>query len=632
MASGHGKFGAGGYAPVSPDNSTASPSPPRPLGSLTATPAAGASGSFRVGPSPAHHAPHWRPREYVGSSKLTNYELQEKLGEGTFGEVHKAKHATTGRIVALKRVIVRKEEGKPDEGFPITMIREIKLLRALNHPNIVPLVDMAVKPFDPEKRREASLYLVFPYLEHDLTGLLRNESVNITAGLIKLYMRQLLNGIGYLHSQGVLHRDIKASNLLIDNRGVLRIADFGLARLYSPADVRPLTQCVVTRWYRPPELFMGARTYTGAIDMWGVGCVFGEMLTRRPILQGESEIKQAFKIFDLCGMPTNTVWPGYLDLPDSNIVKQYADTTGVTSYRPDLHNRFKDYSKEAVELLNKLLKLDPADRITAEKALEDEYFMKGEQAIEIGQVPLFPSSHEYDKMKKKDQAVAAAAAANAAANANANAALPPARAGGNDARRGHDGMERRPGDGHRNQRSGGGGGQYGHDGRHGGNGRDGPGRPYNQHNSGGGDRRSYGGGGGGGGGRYGEDKYRGPGGGGRDYREARDYQPRSNRPYQSGPGMPPAGGYVMPGPGMAGPPQMAYASGMGMVAPTGQMYPMYPAQMGPINPAMVGHYPMNVPGIGHPPPHHAGHQPQHYGGYGSHGGGGGSGFIGSYRH
>jgi serine/threonine-protein kinase BUR1 len=169
------------------------------------------------------------------------------------------------------------------------------------------------------------MYMVFPYMEHDLSGLLDNPSVHFDEPQIKCYMLQLLKGLAYLHENHILHRDMKAANLLINNRGILQLADFGLARHYdghTPVAGRPMgegrrdyTGLVVTRWYRPPELLLQLRQYTTAIDVWGVGCVFGEMLKGKPILAGESDPHQLELIWDLMGSPSDEKMPGWKALP-----------------------------------------------------------------------------------------------------------------------------------------------------------------------------------------------------------------------------------------------------------------------------------------------------------------------------
>lgn len=276
------------------------------------------------GRTPAYHAVPLPPvKAFKGCSKIADYEVLRKLGEGTFGEVHQAKSRKTGAVVALKKILMHNEK----DGFPITALREIKLLKLLDHINILRLEEMAVEHSQKtnDKRKKSIMYMVTPYMDHDLSGLLENPSVHFTVPQIKCYMIQLLKGTAYLHEQHILHRDMKAANLLINNKGILQIADFGLARHYegevphaggfTGEAVREYTTLVVTRWYRPPELLLQLRKYTPAIDLWGVGCVFGEMLYGRPILAGESDTRQLEIIFDLVGSPSPETMPGWNLLP-----------------------------------------------------------------------------------------------------------------------------------------------------------------------------------------------------------------------------------------------------------------------------------------------------------------------------
>ncbi|KAL0631742.1 serine/threonine protein kinase, CMGC, CDC2/CDK subfamily [Maublancomyces gigas] len=271
-----------------------------------------------------------KPR-FKGCDGIKAYDIMCKLGEGTFGEVHKARHKASGAMVALKKILMHNAK---EEGFPITALREIKILKMLSHKNIIRLMEMAV-----ERKKErgvigrGTLYMVTPYMDHDLAGLLENPDVTFTEPQIKCYMLQLLDGTKYLHENKVLHRDMKAANLLIDNRGILQIADFGLARKFEEEipvagggggkPGRDYTNCVVTRWYRPPELLLGERAYTSAIDLWGVGCVFAEMYKGKPILQGNSDMDQLMRIFQLCGSPNDKNMPGFDKLPGCDGFRQF---------------------------------------------------------------------------------------------------------------------------------------------------------------------------------------------------------------------------------------------------------------------------------------------------------------------
>ncbi|KAI0129967.1 Serine/threonine-protein kinase bur1 [Xylariales sp. AK1849] len=368
-------------------------------------------------PSPRAFAmQHQRPRDtFVGCSKITDYDLLGKLGEGTFGEVHKARSKQKGNLVALKKIIMHNEK----DGFPITALREVKLLKLLSHKNILRLEDMAVEHHtkNTDKRKRPIMYMVTPYMDHDLSGLLDNPSVHFSDGQIKCYLMQLLQGLQYLHENHILHRDMKAANLLIDNKGILQIADFGLARHYDGTvplrgggggeGKREYTALVVTRWYRPPELLMQLRRYTTAIDMWGVGCVFGEMLVGKPILAGDSDPLQLEIIFDLCGFPTEQTMPGWRQLPGAEGLKERP--------RPgNLAHRFRQWGADAVSLLREMLKLDWKGRVNAMDALEHPYFKNPPYPSRPEDIPTYEDSHELDRRKFHDR----------------RAALPPAPKGG----------------------------------------------------------------------------------------------------------------------------------------------------------------------------------------------------------
>lgn len=376
-----------------------------------------AYGAGNGAPSPRSFAvQHQRPKDsFVGCSKITDYELLHKLGEGTFGEVHKARSKSNGTLVALKKIIMHNEK----DGFPITALREIKLLKLLSHKNVLQLDAMAVEHHtkSTDKRKRPIMYMVMPYMDHDLSGLLENPSVTFTVPQIKCYLKQLLQGLQYLHENHILHRDMKAANLLISNKGILQIADFGLARHYDGQvpvpgggggeGKREYTALVVTRWYRPPELLMSLRRYTTAIDMWGVGCVFGEMLVGKPILSGESDVHQLEIIFDLCGTPTDQNMPGWRQLPGGENIASRPRTGNLST-------RFRDHGGQAISLLKELLMLDWRARVNAVDALEHAYFKSSPYPAKPEDIPFYEDSHELDRRKFQAQ----------------KAALPPAPRGG----------------------------------------------------------------------------------------------------------------------------------------------------------------------------------------------------------
>ncbi|CAE6426783.1 unnamed protein product [Rhizoctonia solani] len=257
------------------------------------------------------------------STTMENYAKLEKVGEGTYGVVYKARDINTGRIVALKKIRLEAE----DEGVPSTAIREISLLKELKDDNVVALLDIVHADSKlylvllDIVHADSKLYLVFEFLDMDLKKYM--ETVNSKNGnrgldkqLIKKFTYQLLAGLRYCHGHRILHRDLKPQNLLIDTNENLKLADFGLARAFG-IPLRTYTHEVVTLWYRSPEVLLGSRHYSTAIDMWSVGCIVAEMVMHgQPLFPGDSEIDQIFKIFRLLGTPNEEVWPGVSQLPD----------------------------------------------------------------------------------------------------------------------------------------------------------------------------------------------------------------------------------------------------------------------------------------------------------------------------
>ncbi|PNS15446.1 hypothetical protein CAC42_705 [Sphaceloma murrayae] len=354
-------------------------------------------------------------RRFRGCAKITDYEITGKLGEGTFGVVSKGLSKRTGSVVALKKILMHNEK----DGFPITALREIKLLKMLSHPNVVQLDEMAVERKKGDGKKRATMYMITPYMDHDLSGMTTNPDIQFTIPQIKCYMLQLLEGLRYLHDSHILHRDMKAANILISNKGQLQIADFGLARHYEGPTPRPghgngdavrdYTTLVVTRWYRPPELLLQLRRYTPAIDIWGAGCVFAELFERRPILEGKTDLNQAEIIFELVGSPNENTMPGWAQLPGCEGVRQWATKRGNISSR--FRTRLGD---DGLDLLQNMLTLDWRKRVNAYDALKHRYFTTDPLPARPEELPRFEDSHELDRRKHHEK----------------RAALPPAPAGG----------------------------------------------------------------------------------------------------------------------------------------------------------------------------------------------------------
>ncbi|CAB3367555.1 Hypothetical predicted protein [Cloeon dipterum] len=303
-------------------------------------------------------------------NNVGKYEKVVKIGQGTFSEVFKARDKKDRtKLVALKKVLMDNEK----QGFPITVLRELKILQLLKHENVVNLIEICCTQASQENKYKPSFYLVFDFCEHDLAGLLSNANVKFSLGEIKHVMQQLLNGLFYIHSNKILHRDLKTANILMTKRGILKLADFGLARAFSvpkTGQQNRYTNRVVTLWYRPPELLLGDRNYGPPVDLWGAGCVMAEMWTRTPIMQGSSEIQQLLLISNLCGSISTDVWPGVEALDLFNKLELPRDLKRKVTDRLIPH--VKD--TYACDLLDKLLTLDPKQRVDSNTALNHNFF------------------------------------------------------------------------------------------------------------------------------------------------------------------------------------------------------------------------------------------------------------------
>lgn len=216
---------------------------------------------------------------------------------------------------------------------------------------------------------------------------------------VKRLLLQLTSGVAYMHENWILHRDIKTSNLLLNNRGQLKIADFGMARYVGDPAPPKLTQLVVTLWYRAPELLMGTRSYGPPVDMWSVGCVFGELLTREPLLQGRNEVDQMSKVFELCGVPTDESWPGFRRLPNARGLKFPKTALAAGSV---IRARFPGLTAAGAALLNDLLALDPGRRPSAADMLRHEYFRQDPKPKPESMFPTFPSKAGQERRRRHE--------------------------------------------------------------------------------------------------------------------------------------------------------------------------------------------------------------------------------------
>jgi len=290
-------------------------------------------------------------RAFGGCRRIEDaYDRLIELGHGTYGEVFKARDKATGEQVAVKKIKMENEK----EGFPITAVREIKilsklaacdqkLLGELMRDNVIRLREIVRSDAHESNFGKGSVYMVFDYMEHDMAGLLERANQqklaeakqrNLTKpeppfapGQVKRYMKQLFLGLALLQANRILHRDLKNANLLVSHDGVLKIADFGLARTFfqpskneessdglkpvqPQSNAQQMTNRVITLWYRPPELCLGAEYYGLQGDMWSAGCIMVEMMTGKAMFPGSNEVDQVHHICSVLGAPTEDTLPG----------------------------------------------------------------------------------------------------------------------------------------------------------------------------------------------------------------------------------------------------------------------------------------------------------------------------------
>jgi len=336
-------------------------------------------------PSPSPSPPRG-PRVFdtmAGCRSVFEYQQLNRIDEGTYGVVFRARDKNTGVVRALKKIKMEKER----EGFPLTALREANILLSMQHPNIVDVTEMVVG------HTLDSVFMVMEFADHDLKGLMETMSKPFSVPEVKCLMLQLLSGVSYLHDNWVLHRDLKTSNVLVNNRGELKICDFGLARQYSDP-LRAYTRVVVTLWYRAPELLLGTKMYDTAIDVWSLGCIMGELLGKEPLFQGKTETDQVDRIFKLLGTPNEKIWPDFPSLPAAKKL-----TTARQQPYNQLRRKFPKISPNGgpcvsdlgFDLLNKLLAYDPKRRVTAEDASTHAFFAEHPPPKEKRDMPTYPS-------------------------------------------------------------------------------------------------------------------------------------------------------------------------------------------------------------------------------------------------
>ncbi|WCJ36226.1 Cyclin-dependent kinase G1 [Euphorbia peplus] len=332
-----------------------------------------------------------------GCRSVYEYERLNEINEGTYGKVYKAKDKRTGEVVALKKMKmdVRGFQNL-DYGFPITALREINILLSFHHPSIVDVKEVVMDGLD-------NVFMVMEHMEHDLKGLMQAMKQPFSTSEVKCLMIQLLGGVKYLHDNWVLHRDLKTSNLLLNNAGELKICDFGMSRFYG-SPLKSYTSLVVTLWYRAPELLMGAKKYSTAVDMWSVGCIMAELLAKEPLFTGKNEIDQLTKVFKILGTPSDTIWPGFSSMPGAkaNFVKQPYNLLRK-KFPASSFIGSSVLSDLGFDLLNKLLTYDPEQRLTADDALNHPWFNEVPLPKSKAFMPTYPPQYSKNRIMLKTE-------------------------------------------------------------------------------------------------------------------------------------------------------------------------------------------------------------------------------------
>ena len=339
--------------------------------------------------------PSWASHNSLlnGCRNVTAYRPIRCIDQGTYGRVFLAEDKETGEPVALKQI--KFETASLNEGFPMTALREVGLLLSMRHPNIIRTREVVIG------RDLDKVYMVMDYMPHNMRDFLEKlpSGTMFTQGEVKCLLQQLLKGLAHVHSKWVMHRDLKTANLLISSSGTLTICDFGLARTHGhPA--RDYTETVVTLWYRAPEVLLGLRTYGVALDMWAVGCIFAEFLTREPLFPARGEAEAVSLIFSLLGTPSSTNWPGWKSLPNVATLRAAERNHPPKSLRGVLklgglgtaHAGGAQLSEAGLDLLLSLLEVNPEKRATAESALQHPWFSEYPPPCDPRLLPAFPAS------------------------------------------------------------------------------------------------------------------------------------------------------------------------------------------------------------------------------------------------
>lgn len=289
-------------------------------------------------------------------SRLDRYERICKIGEGSYGIVFKCRHKETGNVVAIKKFV----ETEDDPLIRKIAMREIRMLKQFKHENLVNLIEVF--------RKKRKLHLVFEYCEHTVLDELERHPKGIAEHHVKRMVWQTIRGIQFCHKNSCIHRDVKPENILITKDGTVKLCDFGFARLLNGPGAE-YTDYVATRWYRSPELLVGDTVYGPPVDIWAIGCLFGEMLTAQPIWPGKSDVDQLYLIQKTLGH----LLPRHKKVFHTNQFFQGVRLPSTPITNP-LEKKYANYDKHALSFLKDCLQMNPEERTTSAEALTHPYF------------------------------------------------------------------------------------------------------------------------------------------------------------------------------------------------------------------------------------------------------------------
>lgn len=329
--------------------------------------------------------------EYTSEVKELSdrYVRIEQIGQGTYGKVYKCRDVVTNEIVALKKINIL----KPLDGFPLSTIREINLLGMLKHENIVALKNIvSVKEGESQTNR---VYLAFEYCEFDLCGLLYTDSCPLSSKHICSYIRQLLLALIECQKKNIVHRDLKPANIFVTRNNIIKVGDFGLARQLNDYNSQ-YTSNVITLYYRAPELLLNCTEYKYEIDIWSVGCIIFEMVTKKTLFRptnAHREVDQLKTIFNLCGTPDLKEWPQFVELDKDGTFRSNPMPSKFMEY---LDHEIPTKYGDAADLIFQMCQLTPSKRISAEEAYMHPFLSRYGDEIEPSKLPKldFSEAHQ----------------------------------------------------------------------------------------------------------------------------------------------------------------------------------------------------------------------------------------------